>query len=62
MTYWFHRKCCEIKRVVTFERIVEYQWNSVDIQVFMRALYDSLNQVDSIFSSKVIILPNICKN
>ena len=28
----------------------------------MRAFYDSLNQVDSIFSSKVIILPNNRKN
>ena len=28
----------------------------------MRAFHDSLNQVDSIFSLKVIMLPNNCKN
>ena len=32
------------------------------VQVFLRAFYDSLNQIDSIFSSKVIILPNYLKN
>ena len=54
MAYWAHRKCCEVKRTV-FKRLVELEYNFVNIQVFMRAFYDSLNQVDSIFSSKVII-------
>ena len=53
---------CEIQRTVTFELLIEYQWNFVGIQVSMRTLDDNLNQVDNIFSPKVIILSNNCKN
>ena len=50
MAYRFHRKCCEIKRTVPFERLVELKWNFVGIWVFMRDF------------SKVIVLPNHRKN
>ena len=53
---------CEIQRTVTFELLIEYQWNFVGIQVSMRTLDDNLNQVDTIFSLKVIVLSNNCKN
>ena len=36
--------------------------NFVGIQVFLRDFYDSLNQIDSTFSSKVIILRKNPKN
>ena len=58
MRYWYHRKCCKIKWIVTLERLIEYKWTFLGIQVFMRAFYDNINQVDCIFSSKVVILPN----
>ena len=58
MAYWFHRKCCEAKQTVTFEQLLEYEWYFEGIQMFMRAFCYSLQQVDSIFSSKVIILLN----
>ena len=57
MRYWYHRKCCKIKWIVTLERLIEYKWTFLGIQVFMRAFYDNINQVDCIFSSKVVILP-----
>ena len=58
MKYWYHRKCCKIKWMETLERLIEYKWNFLGIQVFMRAFYENLNRVDCIFSSKVAILPN----
>ena len=62
MGYWFHKKCCKLKRTVTFKWLVEQEENCVGIHVFMRPYYDNLNQVHSIFNSKVIILPNNCKH
>ena len=38
MVYWLYRKCCEIKRTVTFESLVEHEWNFAGIRVFMRVL------------------------
>ena len=61
MAYCFYRKCSEIKQTVTIERLVEWGRNFLSIKVFMRDFYDSLNQIDSIFNSKVI-LPNNRKN
>ena len=43
----------------TLERLVEQEWDFVDIQVFMRAFYDSRDQRVIIFSSKVFILLGI---
>ena len=53
MVYWLHIKCFETKRAVTFEKLIEQEWNFTGIHVFMRTFYH--NQVDSIFSSKVIL-------
>ena len=40
-------------------RLIEL--NFLGIKMFMRALY-IIGQVESIFSSKVVILPNNCQN
>ena len=42
--------------------VVEQERSFVGIQVFTKAFIDSLNQVDIIFKSKVIILPNNSKH
>ena len=53
---------CEIQRTVTFEQLIEFQWNFVGIQVSTRTLDNNLNQVDIIFSPKVVVLSNNHKN
>ena len=43
IAYWFHRKCCEIKRNVTFERVWSNFWIGMKFrrfQVFMRVFYE----------------------
>ena len=42
MGYWFHRKCYKIKEAVSFEQLIEYEWNFVGIQMSVRAFYDDL--------------------
>ena len=44
-----------IKQTTTFEWLVEYKWRFWSFR-------DSINEVDGIFSSKVIILPNNREN
>ena len=55
MGYWFHKKYWKMKLTVTFEWLTERELNFLAVQVFMRAFYNGLNQVDSSCSSKVII-------
>ena len=55
-------KYFEMKQTVTFDRLVKWEWKFAGIHFFMKAFYGSLNLVDSIFSSKVIILLNNDKN
>ena len=54
MGYWFHIKCCKIKRTVTFGQVVEQEWKFVDMQVFIKSFFGCLNNFNRIFSSKVI--------
>ena len=44
------------KQIVTFERLIENKWFFLGISVSMRAFYHVINQVDSVVSSKVIMI------